>query len=44
MAANLCDVLKEDGFKVIACNRGDEGLRCASNGEWSGWFKVSYLK
>ncbi|MEY2428112.1 MAG: hypothetical protein QOJ40_997, partial [Verrucomicrobiota bacterium] len=31
LAANLCDVLKEDGFKVTVCNRGDEGLRRASN-------------
>lgn len=29
LAANLCDVLKEDGFKVVVCNRGDEGLRRA---------------
>ena len=33
LAANLCDVLKEDGFKVTTCNRGDEGLRRASNDE-----------
>ena len=33
LAANLCDVLKEDGFKVTICNRGDEGLRRASNDE-----------
>src|SRR5882757_1010563 len=33
LAANLCDVLKEDGFKVTMCNRGDEGLRRASNEE-----------
>ena len=33
LAANLCDVLKEDGFKVTVCNRGDEGLRRASNDE-----------
>src|ERR1022692_60304 len=32
-AANLCDVLKEGGFKVSLCNRGDEGLRRASNDE-----------
>jgi nitrogen regulation protein NR(I) len=31
LAANLCDVLKEDGFKVTVCHRGDEGLRCACN-------------
>ena len=29
LAANLCDVLKEDGFKVTVCHRGDEGLRRA---------------
>src|SRR6266403_4847499 len=34
LAANLCDVLKEDGFKVTVCNRGDEGLRRASKDEW----------
>jgi len=33
LAENLCDVLKEDGFKVTVCNRGDEGLRRASNDE-----------
>ena len=33
LAANLCDVLKEDGFKVTVCGRGDEGLRRASNDE-----------
>jgi nitrogen regulation protein NR(I) len=33
LAANLSDVLKEDGFKVTVCNRGDEGLRRASNDE-----------
>jgi len=33
LAANLCDVLAEDGFKVTVCNRGDEGLRCASKDE-----------
>ena len=33
LAANLCDVLKEDGFKVTVCNRGDEGLRRANNDE-----------
>ena len=33
LAANLCDVLKGEGFKVTACNRGDEGLRRASNDE-----------
>jgi nitrogen regulation protein NR(I) len=31
LAANLGDVLKEDGFKVTVCHRGDEGLRRASN-------------
>ncbi len=30
LAANLCDVLTEDDFKVTVCNRGDEGLRRAS--------------
>jgi nitrogen regulation protein NR(I) len=30
LAANLCDVLKENGFHVSVCNRGDEGLRRAS--------------
>jgi nitrogen regulation protein NR(I) len=29
LAANLCDVLTEDDFKVTVCNRGDEGLRRA---------------
>src|SRR6185503_11705355 len=33
LAANLSDVLKEDGFKVSVCNRGDEGLRRASADE-----------
>jgi len=33
LAANLCDVLKEDGFKVTVCNRGDEGLRRANHDE-----------
>src|SRR6476646_11313975 len=33
LSANLCDVLNEDGFKVTVCNRGDEGLRRASNDE-----------
>jgi nitrogen regulation protein NR(I) len=33
LAANLCDVLKEDGFRVTVCNRGDEGLRRASDDE-----------
>ncbi len=33
LAANLCDVLKEDGFKVTVCNRGDEGLRHAGKDE-----------
>jgi len=30
LAANLCDVLQDDGFKVTVCHRGDEGLRRAS--------------
>ncbi len=34
LAANLCDVLIEDGFKVSVCNRGDEGLRRASKDEY----------
>ena len=33
LAANLQDVLTEDGFKVTVCNRGDEGLRRASKDE-----------
>ena len=33
LATNLCDVLEEDGFKVTLCNRGDEGMRRASNDE-----------
>ncbi|HUL50975.1 MAG TPA: sigma-54 dependent transcriptional regulator [Candidatus Nitrosotalea sp.] len=33
LADNLCDVLKEDGFKVTLCSRGDEGLRRANNDE-----------
>src|SRR5438552_15715181 len=33
LAANLCDVLKEDGFTVTVCNRGDEGLHRASKDE-----------
>src|SRR5260221_1830224 len=33
LAANLCDVLKEDGFKVTVCNRGDDGLRRAGQDE-----------
>ena len=33
LAANLCDVLKEEGFKVIVCSRGDEGLRRADKDE-----------
>jgi nitrogen regulation protein NR(I) len=31
LAANLCDVLREDGFEVAVCGRGDEGLRRATN-------------
>src|SRR5580765_5112121 len=34
LAANLCDVLTEDGFKVTVCNRGDEGLRRANKDEF----------
>ncbi|MFO1513820.1 MAG: sigma-54 dependent transcriptional regulator [Verrucomicrobiota bacterium] len=33
LAANLCDVLQEDGFKVTVCHRGDEGLRRANQDE-----------
>lgn len=33
LAASLSDVLSEDGFEVIMCNRGDEGLRRASKDE-----------
>ena len=33
LAANLCDVLKEDGFKATVCHRGDDGLRCAGKDE-----------
>jgi len=29
LAANLRDVLSEDGFEVTVCNRGDDGLRRA---------------
>jgi nitrogen regulation protein NR(I) len=31
LAANLRDVLTEDGFQVSVCNRGDEGLRQANS-------------
>src|ERR1700752_1638559 len=31
LAANLSDVLKEDGFKVTVSNRGDEGVRRAND-------------
>jgi nitrogen regulation protein NR(I) len=34
LAANLGDVLKEDGFLVTVCHRGDEGLRRANKDEW----------
>jgi nitrogen regulation protein NR(I) len=34
LAANLCDVLKEEGFRVTVCNRGDEGLQRASEDEY----------
>lgn len=33
LAANLCDVLTEDGFRVSVCHRGDEGLRRAGDDE-----------
>ena len=35
LAANLCDVLTDDGFKVTVCNRGDEGLRRATTDEYT---------
>jgi nitrogen regulation protein NR(I) len=34
LAANLCDVLTEDDFKVTVCNRGDEGLRHANKDDY----------
>jgi nitrogen regulation protein NR(I) len=34
LAANLCDVLKEEGFTVRVCNRGDEGWNCAIGEEF----------
>lgn len=34
LAANLCDVLKEEGFTARVCNRGDEGLNCAIGEEF----------
>ena len=34
LAANLGDVLKEEGFKVTICHRGDEGLRRADIDEY----------
>jgi len=34
LATNLGDVLKEDGFKVTVCGRGDDGLRRANNEEY----------
>ena len=34
LAANLCDVLKDDGFMVTVCHRGDEGLRRAGEDEY----------
>jgi len=36
LAANLCEVLKQDGFKVTVCYRGDEGLRRAGSEECDG--------
>ena len=33
LAANLRDVLADEGFKVTLCTRGDEGLRRATNDE-----------
>ena len=34
LAANLFDVLKEDGFKVTVCHRGDEGLGRAGKDDY----------
>ena len=34
LAANLCDVLKEEGFRVTVCSRGDEGLRRSTSEEY----------
>src|SRR6185295_17051189 len=34
LAANLCDVLAEEGFEVTECARGDDGLRHATGGEF----------
>ena len=34
LAANLCDVLKDDGFKITVCHRGDEGLTRASKDDF----------
>jgi nitrogen regulation protein NR(I) len=34
LAANLRDVLTDDGFHVTLCQRGDEGLRLAGKNEW----------
>jgi nitrogen regulation protein NR(I) len=34
LAANLTDVLHEDGFKVTICHRGDEGLRRSGSAEY----------
>jgi len=34
LAENLCDVLRDDGFKVTVCHRGDEGLRRADKDEY----------
>ena len=34
LAANLSDVLAEDGFKVTVCNRGDEGLHRANRDDY----------
>ena len=35
LAANLREVLEEENFKVTLCSRGDEGLRRATNEEFS---------
>ncbi len=34
LAANLSEVLKDDGFKVTVCHRGDAGLRLASQADY----------
>jgi DNA-binding response OmpR family regulator len=34
LAANLSDVLREDGFEVTVSNRGDEGLRLSNHDQY----------